>query len=215
MTITVRAGFVALAFAAMGIGAGGCYHLKVSGSQLTPSNPSSPASNPSTAPTNGPCNTTQAPGATVIPMAFAFAGTATPPPYGAINGYGPPNFVINPSQGSFTVPTPQPIQVGAGATIQFENDEGFFQNLRTVHSAAFVSATSFTPDFSFSGQQKQTGNSIGGTTVWSTGPIPASDGAGNTCFSQTFHVSASSGTVYFGDLNYYNTSNFRSVIVIK
>jgi hypothetical protein len=216
MKVSVRSGFVVLALAAMVLAGGGCYHLAVNGSQLTPSNPSGPSTAPSTTPTGGPCNSTQAPGATIVPMAFAFAssGAPSPSPYGAVNGYGPPNFFVPPS-GSFTVPTPLPIQIASGTTVQFENLEADFNSPQTVHSAAFVSTTSFTANYTFpSSQQKASGSSIGGAASWSTGPIPATNGT-STCYSQTFRISGGPGTVYFGDLKYYNTSNFRSVFIIK
>ena len=141
-------------------------------------------------------------------MADVFESTATPPPYGAVNGYGPPDFTPGLSG---LIPTPAPIQIRPNAQVQFENDEGFFNNFFTLHSAAFVSTTSFTPNFSFTGETKQIGASIGGSAVWSTGPIPASDGLGNNCFSQVLKIDAQSGTIYFGDIAFYNGANFRNV----
>ena len=216
MTFSIRNGFVVLALGALTLAAGGCYHLKVNGSQDIPSNPSNTIgpSNPTPTPFNGTCNITAAPGAAIIPMAFAFASAgASPSPYGALNGYGPPNFT--PSGVSFDVPTPEPIQLSPGSTVQFQNVELAFNSPRTTHSAAFVGATSFPANYTFpSSLQKASGSSIGGTASWSTGPIPATDGAQDTCYSQAFKLNGS-GTVYFGDLQYYNSSNFRSVIVIK
>jgi hypothetical protein len=208
--ISLRSALATSVFLATALlAAGGCTHIAYTrGSPSNPSNPSSPG--PTATP--GPCNTTQASGAVIIPMADVFESTATPPPYGAVNGYGPPDFTPGVSG---LVPTPAPIQIRPNSQVQFENVEGFFNNFFTSHSAAFVSTTAFTPNYSFTGETKQIGASIGGSTVWSTGPIPASDGAGNTCYSQVLKIDAQSGTVYFGDIAFYNGANFRNVFIIS
>jgi len=56
----------------------------------------------------------------------------------------------------------------------------------------------------------QTGTTL--SSGWSTGRIPI-NGVG-ICFSQAFTLPFS-GTYYFGDLDFYNLTNMRDVIVIS
>ncbi|MGA8474902.1 MAG: hypothetical protein WB681_07510 [Candidatus Cybelea sp.] len=46
--------------------------------------------------------------------------------------------------------------------------------------------------------------------LWSTGRIEAP--VSQQCYSQTFTLTP--GIYYFGDLDYYNLSNFRDVLIV-
>jgi hypothetical protein len=124
------------------------------------------------------------------------------PIYGTINGYVKLN-----SDGSFgnvaTVINAKPSDI-----IQFVNGENSGPTT-ILHSAVGFPAVSFpNPPFAFPAGTSQPLGSAISSLQWSTGrlqPLP--------CFSQTFTVSP--GTYFFGDLDYYNLTNMRDVLVVS
>lgn len=159
-------------------------------------------------PTPGPTSTpsscaTQAPNATVIIVISSSITAAVAPIYGTINGYTTLN-----SDGTFgnvaTVISAKPTDV-----VQFVNGETTGPNTIFHSAVSFPNATSFPPaPYTFPASAAQPiGNAVS-SLQWSTGrlsPLP--------CFSQPFVVS--SGTYYYGDLDYYNLTNMRDVIVVS
>jgi hypothetical protein len=123
-------------------------------------------------------------------------------PYGTINGY----IRLNPDGSFGNVSTV--ITARTSDIIQFVNGENSGPNT-IVHSAAgFLGSTFPSVPYSFSAAiQVQTGNAITSSGVWSTGRL------GPVCFSQP--LTAAPGTYYFGDLDYYNLTNMRDVVVVS
>jgi hypothetical protein len=123
-------------------------------------------------------------------------------PYGTLNGYTTLN-----SDGTFgNVSTV--INATITDIIQFVNGEDSGPT-PILHSAAGFSGSLFPPiPYSFpSSVQTAVGNAITSSGAWSTGRL------NSICFSQPFTVAA--GTYYFGDLDYYNLTNMRDVIVVS
>lgn len=177
----------------------GCAHLPnyaIPGPGITPT--------PTPGPTSTPSNcATQAPSATVIVVISSSITAVVAPIYGTINGYTTLN-----SDGTFgnvaTVISAKPADI-----VQFVNGETTGPNT-IIHSAVgFPNATSFPPvPYTFPVAVVQPiGNAIS-PLQWSSGrlsPLP--------CFSQPLTVST--GTYYFGDLDYFNLTNTRDVIVVS
>ena len=55
-----------------------------------------------------------------------------------------------------------------------------------------------------------TATAVSTSSLWSTGRIEAP--VSQQCYSQTFTLRP--GIYYFGDLDYYNLSNFRDVLIV-
>jgi len=84
---------------------------------------------------------------------------------------------------------------------------------RCTHLAAFGFPTASFPATPYgfpSSASSQHGSALG--SAWPTGRIPI-NGVG-ICFSQAFTVPAS-GTFYFGDIDFYNLTNMRDVVVVS
>ena len=180
-----------------------CAHLPNSGlpgpvPSVTPS--SFPTIVPSSSP--GMCTSlNEASNTTVLIVMSTLIGAATPSPYGIINGY----VAANPDLTYGT--TAAVISARSTDVVQFVNVD----NLDPVHIHSAVGLTVAppfpTPIYSF---PPATQNALGSTinsTQWSTGRLSA------VCFSQTFTLAP--GTFYFGDFDYYNSSNTRDVIVVS
>ncbi len=140
-------------------------------------------------------------------MSLSIAPT-TSPTYGTIGGYSslPAALAYN---GSTPPPVAAPIAVTDTDVVQFVNYDIY------QHSAVgLIGDATFPPvPYTFpTSAANSTGSVISETnpTVpWSTGTIAATPAPG-VCYSATFTVA--SGSHLFGDLNYYNSSNFRDVI---
>lgn len=192
--------FVALALVGSAA-ALGCAHLPsyAVSPTPTPGGTATPTPGPSSTPSN--C-ATQAPTTTVVVVISSSITAASVAPYGAINGY----IRLNPD-GSFGN-VAAVISTHTTDIIQFVNGENTGP-ATIVHSAAGFSTASFPAiPFTFPAiLQAQVGNAITNSGSWSSGRLNP------ICFSQP--LTASPGTYYFGDLDYYNLSNMRDVIVVS
>lgn len=160
----------------------------------------SPIAGPTSPPVVPQTCETQAPSATFIAMGSPLAVTTTAR-YGAIFGYAvAASFATLPSAAA-------PIDLRTSDVVQFVNVESLPTSI--AHSAAgFPGATSFpaSPVVFPAGLERATGTTIG-AGAWSTGSVAPQ------CFSRTFALAA--GTNFFGDLTFYNLTNFRDVIAVS
>jgi len=185
--------------------AAGCAHLSTATPvpSDTPSGFPSASPFPTASPSPGAC-ATQAPNTTLV-IAMAASITATPvPTYGTIDGY------TTVTSGGFFGNVATLINAHASDVVQFVNGET--TGPATIfHSAAGFSGPTFPPvPYTFpSAVQQQVGTRISSQS-WSTGRIAPS--LTQFCFSQTLTLIV--GKFYFGDLDYYNSSNMRDVIVV-
>ena len=123
-------------------------------------------------------------------------------PYGTLNGY----VRLNPD-GSFNNIAAQ-INAKTADIIQFVNGENSGPNTILHSAAGFTGAAFPTVPYSFPALlQQQVGSAITSTGTWSSGRLSP------ICYSQP--LSAAVGTYYFGDLDYYNLTNMRDVIVVS
>ncbi|HXM18314.1 MAG TPA: hypothetical protein VN934_05830 [Candidatus Tumulicola sp.] len=177
-----------------------CAHLPsysvVPGSTPTPTPSAGPSSSPAAC-------ATQAPQATVIIVMSSSISATTVSPYNVINGY------IKANIDSTFNNVASVINARSTDVIQFVNAENTGP-ATILHSAVgFPNAVGFPASpYSFpTSTQQQIGSAIS-QAQWSTGrlaPLP--------CFSQT--LTASPGTYYFGDYDYYNLTNARDVLVVS
>ena len=180
----------------------GCAHLR---NYAVPG--PGPSNFPTPTPTPGPTSTpsscaTQAPTATVIIVISSGITAKTVAPYGTINGY----VRLNPDSTFGNVAAV--ITARTTDIVQFVNGENTGPTT-ILHSAAGFSGSSFPPvPYSFpAAVQAQVGNAITSSGAWSTGRLDP------ICYSQPF--TAAAGTYYFGDLDYYDLTNMRDVIVVS
>jgi hypothetical protein len=138
-------------------------------------------------------------------------GPATVPKYGTINGYA----VVE--SGSFpghATLINQWLNGGALAPITSKNVLQFtnVDSGGALHSAVGFKGSSFPPvPHTFpSAAASPTATAVSTSSLWSTGRIEAPPS--QQCYSQTFTLSP--GVYYFGDLDYYNLSNFRDVLIV-
>jgi len=162
----------------------------------------SPSANPSASPSPGACGS-QATNAVYVAMSSTITATSDPT-YGTIFGYALTDSSGNPGTTTTT------IMLRPNDVVQFYNAEP--AATAPSHSAVGLSTTAFPAvPYAFpSADASAIGSAIGST--WSTGRVPI-NGVG-ICFSQTFTV-PSSGVFYFGDLDFYNLTNMRDVIVVS
>lgn len=180
----------------------GCAHLPKYGLVADPV-PSGALATPSpgSSATPSAC-ATQAPTATVIVVMSSSITATSIAPYGSLNGY----TRLNPDGSFGNVATV--ISVTTRDIIQFVNGENSGPST-VLHSAAGFSTASFPAiPYGFpTAVQQQAGNAISASGTWSTGRV------GPICYSQS--LTASPGTYYFGDLDYYNLAAMRDVIVVS
>ena len=171
-----------------------------SGGHPSPSPLTSPSGGPSGSP--GPCASPAFGTTTVfVVMSFGIAPTAAPG-FGEINGYIAAN-----ADGTFNN-VAQPITVHPTDVIQFANVDNSLPTT-IFHSAVGLGHASMFPPVPFTfpnGSQLPIGSSVT-TSTWSSGRVAPG------CYSQPFTLI--SGTFYFGDLDYYNLSNMRDVIIVN
>jgi hypothetical protein len=136
-------------------------------------------------------------------MSSSIAAT-NDPTYGPIFGYGLTDSTGTPAA------TTSAIIVKPNDVVQFYNAELSLSGPN--HSAVgFPTAAFPSVPYTFpAAAATQTGTTF--SSGWSTGRIP--DVGTGVCFSQAFTV-PSSGTYYFGDIDFYNLTNFRDVIVVS
>jgi hypothetical protein len=186
-----------------------CTSLDLGGSNGPAPTPSSSAT---TSPTPGVCSTPTVNANLVVVAMGNNIGPTYTSKYGVINGYGvvengdfPTQAMLidqwlNPSGGTGPITSKN--------VLQFTNvDTGF-----VLHSAVGFKGDSFpSVPYTFpSAAASPVATAVSTNTLWSTGRIEAPVSA--QCYSQTFTLTA--GTYYFGDLDYYNLSNFRDVLIV-
>ena len=139
-------------------------------------------------------------------------GPTTAPTYGTINGYAIVEFGTFPLQATlidhWVNPAGNVVPITSGNVVQFANIDASGN-----HSAVGFKGEAFpaTP-YSFpKAAASPTGTTVSATSLWSTGRIAPQTGS-QQCYSQTFTLKP--GTYYFGDLDNYNLSNFRDVLIV-
>jgi hypothetical protein len=170
-----------------------------------------PTSSSTTSPTPGVCGTPTTNANLVVVAMGNNIGPSTVPKYGTINGYA---VVQNGSFPGHAMLISQWLNQGALSPITSKNVLQFtnVDSGGVLHSAVGFKGNSFpaTPYTFPSAAASPTATAVGNTSLWSTGRVEAP--ASQQCYSQTFTLSA--GTYYFGDLDYYNLSNFRDVLIV-
>lgn len=189
-------------------GVAACTKLDLSGSGNGPiPTPTSSTNSPGP----GVCNTPSSnANLVVIAMGNEIAPTSAPK-YGAINGYAVVQSGSFPAkaalidqwlnQGVLSSITPKNV-------IQFANVD----NAGALHSAVGFKGNRFPPaPYTFpSAAASPVATAVSTGTLWSTGRVDAP--IYQQCYSQTFTLTP--GIYYFGDLDYYNLSNVRDVLIV-
>jgi len=183
-----------------------CAKLDLGGDGPVPT----PTSSATGSPTPGVCGTPSANTNLVIVAMGNSIGPTTVPKYGVINGYA---VVQNGSFPGHATLINQWLNGGVLAPITTKNVVQFTNvDSGAMHSAVGFKGNSFPPTpYTFpspAASPVATGVSTG--SLWSTGRIDAP--VSQQCYSQAFTLPA--GTYYFGDLDYYNLSNVRDVLIV-
>jgi hypothetical protein len=186
---------------------GACTKLDLGGNDAVPS----PTPTTTTSPTPGVCGTPST-NTNLVVVAMGNEITATTAPtYGVINGYA---VVENGSIPSHAALINQWSNQGVLSSItsknvlQFTNvDDG-----GALHSAVGFKGSRFPPvPYTFpSAAASPQATAVSTGTLWSTGRINAP--VSQQCYSQVFTLTP--GVYYFGDLDYYNLTNFRDVLIV-
>jgi hypothetical protein len=170
-----------------------------------------PTSSSTASPTPGVCGTpnTNA-NLVVVAMGNQIAPTSAPK-YGTINGY---TVVENGSFSTKASVISQWLNDGVLSSIT-SNNVLQFTNVDTggaFHSAVGFKGASFprVPYTFPSAAASPVATAVSTGTLWSTGRI--NPPTYQQCYSQTFTLTP--GIYYFGDLDYYNLSNFRDVLIV-
>jgi hypothetical protein len=191
----------------------GCAKLNLGGNGdgPLPAPSTSPSSSPSTPPTPTICGTPSANANLVVVAVGNDVGPTSAPKYGTINGYA----VVE--SGSFSgraMLINQWLNQGVVSPITSKNVLQFtnIDSGGVPHSAVGFKGSSFPPvPYTFpSAAASPAATAASTSSLWSTGRIAAP--VSEQCYSQTFTLSA--GVYYFGDLDYYNLSNFRDVLIV-
>jgi hypothetical protein len=204
MKTTLPRYWIALALFATGAA---CAKLDLGGSGPVPT----PTSSSTASPTPGVCGTPASNTSLVVVAMGNNIGAVTVAKYGVINGY---TVVENGSFSNKATLIDQWLNQGVLSPIT-SNNILQFTNVDTggaQHSAVGFTGNAFPPiPYAFpsaAASPVATGVSTG--SLWSTGRVqPPSY---QQCYSQAFTLKA--GTYYFGDLDYYNLSNFRDVLIV-
>ncbi len=168
----------------------------------SPEASATPSASPSSSPSPGACGA-QVTNAVYVAISSTITAT-NDPTYGAIFGY-----ALTDSNGNAATTT-TPLVLRPNDVVQFYNAEP--AATAPSHSAVGFSTASFPAvPYAFPSADASAFATVIGAS-WSTGRIPI-NGVG-ICFSQAFTV-PSSGVYYFGDLDYYNLTNMRDVIVVS
>jgi hypothetical protein len=170
-----------------------------------------PSSSPTTSPTPAVCGTPATNANTVLVAMGNNIGPRLDPNYGTINGYA---VVANGSFPGQATLINQWLNQGVMAPITSKNVLQFtnVDSSGAFHSAVGFKGSSFPPvPYTFpKAAASPTATAVSTTALWSTGRIAAP--VSQQCYSQTFTLSP--GVYYFGDLDYYNLSNFRDVLIV-
>jgi hypothetical protein len=133
--------------------------------------------------------------------------------YGPINGYAVVENGTFPGQAmlinQWLNPPGNVAPITSNNVLQFINVDTGGAN----HSAVGFKGNAFPPvpyDFP-KAAASPTATAVSSTSLWSTGRIAPQTGS-QQCYSQTFTLKP--GIYYFGDLDNYNLSNFRDVLVV-
>lgn len=184
-----------------------CAKLDLGGDGPVPT----PTSSSPASPTPGACGTPNANANLVVVAMGNEISPTSAPRYGTINGY---TVVENGSFSSRATLISQWLNQGVLAPITSKNVLQF-TNVDTggaFHSAVGFKGASFPKvPYTFpSAAASPVATAVSTGTLWSTGRInpPVSQ----QCYSQTFTLTP--GIYYFGDLDYYNLSNFRDVLIV-
>lgn len=170
-----------------------------------------PTPNPTQTPGPGACETPNSnANVVVVAMGNEVAPTSAPK-YGTINGY---NVVENGSVPARATLINQWLNGGVVSAITSKNVIQF-ANVDTtgaLHSAVGFKGNRFPPTpYTFpSAAASPVATAVSTGTLWSTGRVDAP--IYQQCYSQTFTLTQ--GVYYFGDLDYYNLSNFRDVLIV-
>ncbi|MEO6913148.1 MAG: hypothetical protein ABI182_03900 [Candidatus Baltobacteraceae bacterium] len=205
MTRVRKARLHGAVLALVALSLGNCAKLQNGGVTPTPS--------PTPTQTPGPCSTpdTTSPNVVIVAMGSSI-GAATDSTYGNIGGYAVGDAVndIFPNQAATITKTLSGAAITLSNTLQFVNIENGTSAVN--HSAAGFTTTSFpaTP-YTFPVALASPTNTIIGSGAWSTGRV--SSAQSNLCASQEFTLKA--GTYYFGDIDFYNITTFRDVLVVQ
>ena len=146
----------------------------------------------------------------VVAMGNEISPTSAPK-YGTINGY---TVVENGSFSAKATVISQWLNQGVLSSITSKNVLQF-TNVDTggaLHSAVGFKGASFPKvPYTFpSAAASPVATAVSTGTLWSTGRI--NPPLYQQCYSQTFTLTP--GIYYFGDLDYYNLSNFRDVLIV-
>ena len=188
-------------------GAAACASLNLGGDGPAPT----PTSSGSTPPTPGVCGTPSTSANLVVVAMGNNIGPSSVSKYGTINGYA---VVDNGSFPGHAMLISQWLNQGVLAPITSKNVLQFtnVDSGGALHSAVGFKGNAFPPTpYTFpSAAASPTATAVSTSSLWSTGRVETA--ASQQCYSQTFTLSA--GTYYFGDLDYYNLSNFRDVLIV-
>ena len=184
-----------------------CAKLDLGGSGPVPA----PSASATATATPTICNTPAA-GSNVVVVAMGNNITATyTSKYGIINGYA----VVENDRFPYQAMLINQWQNASGDTVPITPKNVLqFTNVDTSvpHSAVGFKGDSFPAvPYTFpTAAASPVATGVSATNLWSTGRVktPASE----QCYSQTFTLTP--GTYYFGDLDYYNLTNFRDVLVV-
>jgi hypothetical protein len=170
-----------------------------------------PTSSSTTSPTPGVCGTPTSNANLVVVAMGNNIGPTSDPNYSTINGY---TVVEGGSFSSQAMLINKWLSQGVLAPITSKNVIQFtnVDSGGALHSAVGFKGDSFPKSpYTFpTAAASPTATAVSSSKLWSTGRIDAP--VSQQCYSQTFTLSP--GIYYFGDLDYYNLSNFRDVLIV-
>lgn len=184
-----------------------CTKLNLGGGGPVPT----PTSSSTASPTPGVCGTPAAGSKVVVVAMGNNIGAVTVAKYGIINGY---TVVENGSFSNKATLINQWLNQGVLSPIT-SNNILQFTNVDTAgaqHSAVGFKGNGFPPiPYTFpTAAASPVATAVSSGSLWSTGRVDPP--TYQQCYSQAFTLAA--GTYYFGDLDYYNLSNFRDVLIV-
>lgn len=170
-----------------------------------------PTGSPTGTPGPGVCSTPSLSSNVVVVAMGNEISPTTAPKYGTINGYA---VVENGSFPAHAMLINQWLNQGVVSPITSKNVIQFanVDNGGADHSAVGFKGNRFPPTpYSFpSAAASPVATAVSTGTLWSTGRIDPP--IYQQCYSQTFTLKP--GVYYFGDLDYYNLSNFRDALIV-
>lgn len=177
-----------------------------------PSNGPSPVPAPTATATNAPATACGAPVAGAIFIAIgSYIEPSVSPDATIGTTYG---YALVDTSGNYPIQS-TPIVVKPNDLVQFVNVDppSAAGGAGNLHTATGLQSASFPPTHVFPASAfAPLGTTFSNVALWSTGTIPAIADA--LCYSQPLAV-PSSGTFYFGDASFYNTTNLRGALVVS